>query len=79
LSTQGSTQTLYSDNDVVTPRQWIHATLVYDGSELRLYQNAALIGSQAQSGPVDVDNGIGVAIGNQPSGAGSPSFDGVIK
>jgi hypothetical protein len=78
LSTQGTTHTLFGDNGTLSTQQWVHAALVYDGSELRLYQNAVLVGSQAQSGALDTDSGLGVAIGNQPSGAGSKPFDGLI-
>jgi hypothetical protein len=78
LGTQGTTDTLHGDSGVLPTQQWVHAALVYDGSALRIYQDASLVGSQVKTGTVDTDTNVGVAIGNQPAGAGSTPFDGVI-
>ncbi|MEM7166617.1 MAG: Ig-like domain-containing protein [Planctomycetota bacterium] len=74
----GITTTLTAPNGVLAPNTWTHAAAVYDGSELRLYKDGVEVGSVPMSGPIDMDPAVGVAIGNQPPGAGARPFDGCI-
>lgn len=78
LRTGGSTKTLIGSNGVLSPGTWFHTALVYDGSQMRLYQDGVEVGSASKSGAVDERSGLSVAFGNQPSGAGSRPFDGLI-
>ena len=45
---------------------------------MRLYENGLEVGRQSKGGLLDVDPSVGVAIGNQPSGAGPRPFEGLI-
>jgi streptogramin lyase len=74
----GTTKTLVATSGNVTPGDWIHAAAVYDGSEMRLYQNGIGVGVGSKQGVLDTNPGVAVAIGNQPLGAGSKPFDGLI-
>lgn len=78
LRTNGTTTTLAEPNGVLTPGVWVHTAAVYDGAQMRLYKDGVLIGSVAKTGTVAVDPAVGVAIGNQPAGAGPRPFDGCI-
>jgi len=73
-----TTTTLISDTDIVTPNQWQYVAATYDGSTMRLYNNAQLIASIAKSGIISTNPSLLVGIGNQPSGAGERPFDGYI-
>ncbi|MEO0470629.1 MAG: LamG-like jellyroll fold domain-containing protein [Bacteroidota bacterium] len=79
LSTDnGGTATLISNTGELTAGDWYFVTAVYDGAEMRLYKDAALISSLVKSGNLQVGVNTAVAIGNQPSGAGDRPFDGRI-
>ena len=51
---------------------------VYDGGAMRIYKDGLEVGSTPKSGPLDTAPGVLAAIGNQPPGAGTKSFDGLI-
>lgn len=78
LMTQGDTETLIGNGAALSTDMWIHAALVYDGTTLRLYQDAVEIGSIPQTGTIDTSPTVLAAIGNQPPGAGNKAFDGCI-
>ncbi|MFP6751324.1 MAG: FG-GAP-like repeat-containing protein [Pirellulaceae bacterium] len=69
LKTNGTTNTLIAGSGGVSAGTWVHATAVYDGSEMRLYQDGALVGSLAKSGVISVDASVEAAIGRQPASA----------
>ena len=58
--------------------QWVHTVATYDGSNMRIYQDASQVASTAASGTISMDNSVAVAIGNQPTDAGDRRFDGRI-
>ncbi|MEM8886896.1 MAG: LamG-like jellyroll fold domain-containing protein [Bacteroidota bacterium] len=75
---QGGTATLISPTGELAAESWYFVTAVYDGSEMRLYKDAVKIASLAKTGSISQDSTVGVAIGNQPSGAGERPFKGLI-
>jgi hypothetical protein len=78
LKTDGSTDVLISNSGEIQPSQWYHVAATYDGSQMRIYKNAIEIASRDKSGNIDTNPIVYTAIGNQPSGAGSRAFDGII-
>lgn len=56
--------------------EWVHATAVYDGAQMRLYQDGLLVGSASKTGNVSTDPSTPVAIGANPNG--SERFDGRV-
>ncbi len=60
--------------------QWQHVALVYDGTEIRLYVNGLLDGSQVQSGDLEGDGCVQIGRGNSGSCFGGPGsyFEGGI-
>lgn len=72
------TTTLIATSGALTPGVWTHAVAVYDGSTMTLYKDGVVVGSVAQTGPIVVNPAVGLAIGNQPVGAGPRAFDGCI-
>ncbi len=73
----GSTTTLIASSGNLAIGQWHHSALTYDGSVLRLYLDAILVGSTSLSGAVDIDAAISVAVGSQSNGT-AQHFDGLI-
>jgi len=78
LKTNGSTKTLMADAGNLSPGAWAHAAAVWNGSTMRLYEDGVLVGSASKSGTLSTSGTVGVAIGNQPVGAGDKPFDGLI-
>ncbi|MGE3165422.1 MAG: PQQ-dependent sugar dehydrogenase [Planctomycetota bacterium] len=78
LRAGGSTTTLTSPDGVIAAGAWHHVVATYDGAQMRLYRDAVLVATTAKTGVVDMDAGVLVALGNQPQGAGSRPFDGLI-
>lgn len=78
LRTNGSTKTLIASGGALSTGTWTHAAFVYNGSTMQLYKDGVLVGSANKSGAVDERTGLSVAVGNQPNGAGSRAFDGLI-
>ena len=74
----GSTTTMASNTGEISTGQWYHVVGTYDGQTMRLYKNGQEIASTAKSGALDDGTGVATAMGNQPSGAGSRPFDGLI-
>jgi len=73
-----STQNLYSSSGVLSTGVWTHVAATWDGSTMRVYRNATDVGSTSKSGTLATNGSVGVAIGNQPPGAGNRPFDGLI-
>ncbi|MFC2007926.1 DUF2341 domain-containing protein [Chloroflexota bacterium] len=79
LKTAGTTTLLLADPGNTVPLdQWVYAAATYDGSNMRIYQDASQVSSTAKSGTISTHSNIKVAVGNQPPGAGSRRFDGLI-
>ncbi|MEM7203249.1 MAG: LamG-like jellyroll fold domain-containing protein [Planctomycetota bacterium] len=80
LKTGGTTGTLVASSGTLSVGRWIHVAAVYDGSEMRLFQDGALVGRMPKSGTITAAPGVPAAIGNQPSGiaGGARPFDGLI-
>lgn len=78
LRTNGQTTTLQTAAGQLQAGRWYHVAATYDGNDMRLYKDGQEVASTAKTGIVDTDPGVAVAVGNQPSGAGSLPFDGMI-
>jgi hypothetical protein len=76
VRTSGSTATLIANTAVLTPGQWYHTALVYDGAAMTLYLNGAAVGSRSLSGAVNQNANANVYVGANP--VGGRHFDGVI-
>ena len=76
LRTDGSTKELESDLGAVPFTRWVHVGATYDGAKMRIFINGTQINSRSVSGTINMDNNAGVAIGNQPVGAGPRPFYG---
>ncbi len=72
----GSTATLHSTGPPPRVNEWTFVAAVYDGQEMRLYQNGTLAGTAPKSGPLTTAPTIPAAIGNQPGG--DRAFDGLM-
>jgi type II secretory pathway pseudopilin PulG len=78
LKTNGSTTELKSNGGVLSSGTWTHVAATWDGSTMRVFRNAIEVKSTSKSGTLSTSGSVGVAIGNQPSGAGIKAFDGLI-
>ena len=59
--------------------EWIHGTIWWDGTDMKIYKNGAEVGTLAKGGTsVALDPAVQGAIGNQPIGAENRPFDGII-
>ncbi|MBA7661216.1 hypothetical protein ES703_69231 [subsurface metagenome] len=77
LKTGGTTVERNSANYTLSLDEWHHVAMTYNGSQVQLYKDTQSVGSWAQSGTVDVNSLIPVAIGNHPVN-GDRAFDGLI-
>jgi len=50
----------------------------WDGSTMRIYKNGNVVASIAKGGMISTDSSVEVVIGNQPAGAGTKPWDGMI-
>jgi hypothetical protein len=73
----GTTTTLIASSGNLSVGVWYHATVTYEGSNLRLYLNGIEVDNTPLSGPVDKDPSVEVAVGSQPGGT-TRFFDGMI-
>ena len=78
LKTAGNTTTLIASSGDLTAGGWVHAAAVFDGSEMRLYENGQLVGSTSKSGSISTNSSVPVWIGGNPDGATSMPWDGLI-
>lgn len=78
LKAGGQTTELVANFGDLSAREWIFVAAVYDGHEMRLYKNGELVGFAEKEGALDGDPNVNAWIGDNPSGAGSRPFDGVI-
>ncbi|MCK5137188.1 MAG: DUF2341 domain-containing protein, partial [Bacteroidales bacterium] len=82
LKTGGTTSTYNPGVSVLNTGTWSYVTAVYDGSNMNLYHNGAVVGSgSGKTGNISTSSLVDVAIGNQPASAfgdGERPFDGRI-
>lgn len=78
VRTGNATATVIASSGNLALDTWMHAALVYDGAQMRLYLDGVLVGSLAKTGTLNTSTTVGVAIGNQPTGAGLRPFHGCI-
>lgn len=78
LKTGGTTTTLKSGTGQLQPGVWYHVAATYDGTKMRIYKDGIEVVSTSKTGAVAIDPTVSVAIGNQPAGAGSRAYDGLI-
>ena len=79
LKTDWYTTLLLADEGHSVPLyQWVYAAATYDGSYMRIYQDATQVASTPKTGTIAANPWVNVAIGNQPQGAGDRRFDGHI-
>ncbi len=60
------------------PGVWYHVAATYDGARMRIYKDGVEVASTSKTGSVADGPGVSVAAGNQPAGAGSRAYDGLI-
>jgi len=77
LKVAGSTQTIIASG-TISSDQWVHFALTYNGADIRLYQDGMEVGSASQTGDLDVDPSISLALGNQTVGAGEKALAGLL-
>ncbi len=75
LKTNASTKTLIATS-ALTTNTWIHVAAVYDGSQMRLYQDGVQVGSTSKTGTIDQNAAVSAWIGRNPGG--KRPFDGLI-
>ena len=80
LAIQGKgVATMVADSGLIQLDQWHHVAFTYDGSAMRLWKNAEIVGVMQRKGELLTDSSIDVAIGNNPPGAGFVPWDGHLK
>jgi len=77
VKTDGSTSTLIAGSGNLSPGDWTHAAVVYDGSDIVLYLNGEEVDRTGKSGTLDEDPAVSVWIGDNP-GPDRKLFDGLI-
>ncbi|MBI2098764.1 MAG: PQQ-dependent sugar dehydrogenase [Candidatus Wildermuthbacteria bacterium] len=65
------------EGGTIAQGEWTHVAAVYNGSEMRLYQNGSLVGSLLKTGAITEDRTKKVWIGDNPD-TGSHAFAGVL-
>ncbi|MGI9533778.1 MAG: LamG-like jellyroll fold domain-containing protein [Thermodesulfobacteriota bacterium] len=78
LKTGGTTTTLKSGTGELQAGAWYHVAATYDGTTMRIYKDGVEVASTSKTGTVAIDPTVSAAIGNQPPGAGSRPYDGLI-
>jgi hypothetical protein len=78
LKAGGVTSTLMTGQNELEIGKWYHVACTYDGSRMRIYGDGILLASLPKTGPLAAAPLVAAAIGNQPPGAGSSPFAGLI-
>ena len=79
LKAGGSTTMLRTQTGLLLPGHWYAVAATYDGSFMKLYLNGVLVAATPKSGMLATSPNVHAALGNQPAGAGSKAFDGMMK
>jgi hypothetical protein len=69
LKTDNSTSTLIAGTGDLPENAWVHAAAVYDGANMHLYLNGALVGSLGKTGSLTGNPSASVWIGGNPPGS----------
>ena len=72
----GDTTTLIANSGNLSPNTFYHVAAVYDGTEMRLYLDGALVGSTPKTGDIAQNPNANMWIGNNEMGR--RPFDGVL-
>ena len=78
LKTDGTTSTLIASSGNLPENTWVHAAAVYDGADMLLYLNGALVGSTGKSGSLSTNSGVSVWIGGNPPEGSARPWDGLL-
>jgi hypothetical protein len=78
LKTSGSTTSFNASSGSLSSDVWTHVAATWDGYYMMLFKNGTEVGSAHKEGTINTSGSVGVAVGNQPSGAGDKPFDGLI-
>ncbi len=79
LKANGTTNTLVASSGDLQNGVWVHFAAVYDGSNMLLYKDGALLDSLAKSGNVDTDNTLPLWIGGNPLDGTARPWAGAIS
>ena len=79
LKTNGSTSTLVASSGSVVENEWIHVSAVYNGKDMRLYQDGVLVGTRTKTGTITTNDVVSTWIGGNPPSATSRPWEGVIR
>ena len=69
LHTSTGAKQLVADQGDVPVGQWTLVVATYDGQQMRIYQDAGLVGSCGKTGAITQNDGVETWIGGSPSGA----------
>ena len=69
MRSSGWTKTLIASSGDIQTGQWYFAAAVYDGVDMRLYQNGVEVGSGSKTGVIDIDPTVSAFIGDNPPGS----------
>ena len=78
LSAGGSATVLRTKPNIIRAGRWHHVAAVYDGKTMRIYRDGVEVARRAKTGGISLGRGVAAALGNQPKGAGSRPFDGLL-
>ena len=79
LKADGQTKELIGSRGQLHADKRIFAAAVYDGKQIRLYQDGELVGRTAHTGTIDANPQVHAWIGDNPSGIGSRPFAGSLQ
>ncbi|MFC1462763.1 LamG domain-containing protein, partial [Verrucomicrobiota bacterium] len=77
-TSSGGTATLVSGEGVLSLNMWHHVAAIYDGTNMYIFADGAKVAETPRSGSLSTSGSIGVALGNQPDGAGSRGLIGQL-
>ena len=69
VKTSSGTDTLVASSGNLSTGVWTFAAAVYSGSQMRLYKDGVLVGSQSKSGSLTTNSSVLASIGNSPVGS----------
>ena len=79
LKTGGQTHTLIAASGALQAGTWAFVAMVYDGTTLKLFKDAAEAGSMTKNGMLDTNDSVPIWVGNNPGPRDHKKpFDGLI-
>lgn len=79
LKTNNVTTTLTANSGNIKEGEWVHVAAVYDGKQMRLYQDGIEVGSRPKRGLITTNPAAPVWIGGNPPNATSHPWQGQIR